>query len=136
MTMKSVGGLLALPLLAAACAHPAPRPGVPSRADLESALMPLDFCAGEDSGACDSGPFPDHIRLIASRCAPLPPREGKRVVACRVTFRHIYNRFPRMDRTYARQCGVFVAESAPPGAPLYWSTQWFEKGDACGNAGI
>lgn len=104
----------------AACAHPAPRPGMPTRADLERALMPIDLCAGDDSGTCDSWGMPKEIRVTVSRCERLAPRTGKHVVACRVTFRerHYVSSF---DRTYTAQCVQLAADPPAPGEALYWS---------------
>lgn len=133
---------LLLPLLAAACVHPAPRPGMPATDDLELALRPIDLCAGDESGSCDSFGMPERIRLVSSRCAPLPSPKGKRVVACRVTYREVqYGGAVR--RAYAAQCIQLTAEPLPGredltywGREWDWDATWADVEEPCRRAGI
>lgn len=98
----------------------------PTRRDLVFALMPIDLCFGDDSGACDSGPMPDRVRVQSARCVAEPPREGHPVALCRASFTYVHH-YQRLNRTYRRLC-VRVMQSPSPvaGAAPFWS--WDTRG--------
>lgn len=97
-------------LVLVGCMH-AGRPGTmslprtiePSRAELESAMMPIDLCAGDDSGTCDSWNMPKSIRLISSHCVPIAPGVGDAAVACRAAWREV-SFSGTLSRIYRSHC--------------------------------
>lgn len=138
--MRRAAALAAI-LTLAGCVHPGvrERPLQPSRADLESALMPLDLCAGDDSGTCDSAPMPQRIQILASRCQPLAPRGADPTAVCRVRWREHYGYAP-MDRTH-HGCVVLHQVEHASGPGRYWAWDWWTTKDAailrmCRDAGF
>jgi hypothetical protein len=127
--------VLLIALLAAGCMHPPPLPGMPTRAGLESGLMPVDVCAGAES-MCDPAPTPDRIRVVASRCAPLPPRDGNPRAACRVTWKQIY--YGGRVREYRKTCVELIRRGDARGGAPYWGWDYQAVGGdrACRDRGV
>lgn len=110
----------------------------PTRVELRTALMPIDFCAGEDGGSCHSGPMPDRIRVIKSRCIPLGERDGEALAACRVTWEEVFS-YSRLNRIHRNVCVRLIQHTYAPGDRPYWrwDIQFDERaGRACDEHGF
>lgn len=109
----------------------------PTRRELTTALMPIDVCFGDDSGACDSGPLPEKVRVHAARCVAEPPRLGRPVALCRASFTMVgYVR--RLDRHYRRLCiRLMRFPSSVAGSAPFWSwDDYAAKQQDCDARGI
>lgn len=139
MTAARFVPLLALPLLAAACARPTPiaapapppRAAVPTTPEMAEAVrFVANYCYDPD-GIVDCAAGPREVRIDAARCIPIAPEDGKRSAACRLDWTEIMDR-PGKDRSYRDLCVRFILLDIE-GAPdrNFWTVRYTPRDHVC-----